>query len=95
MSIEVSCRLKTQSPRSGLRDLGGWRRERMPKEPDAPSVTLAPDWVCEVLSPSIAGVGCKNSIERKSGRTGVVQVGLPQPPWNLPPLPGCRSSPQA
>ena len=33
-------------------DLGGWRRERMPEMPDAPFFTLAPDWVCEVLSPS-------------------------------------------
>ena len=33
-------------------DLAGWRRERMPDFPDAAWVTLAPDWVCEVLSPS-------------------------------------------
>ena len=33
-------------------DLAGWRRERMPVFPDAPYATLAPDWVCEVLSPS-------------------------------------------
>jgi len=33
-------------------DLGGWRRERMPTIPDAAYFTLAPDWVCEVLSPS-------------------------------------------
>ena len=31
-------------------DLGGWRRERLPIYPDGPFVTLAPDWVCEVLS---------------------------------------------
>ena len=33
-------------------DLAGWRRERMPKLPDTAYITLAPDWVCEVLSPS-------------------------------------------
>jgi Uma2 family endonuclease len=33
-------------------DLAGWRRSRMPAVPDAPFSTLAPDWVCEVLSPS-------------------------------------------
>ncbi len=33
-------------------DLAGWRRERMPELPDAPAFQLAPDWVCEVLSPS-------------------------------------------
>ena len=33
-------------------DLAGWRRERMPKLPEEAFFTLAPDWVCEVLSPS-------------------------------------------
>ena len=33
-------------------DLAGWRRERMPDFPDTAFFTLAPDWVCEVLSPS-------------------------------------------
>ena len=33
-------------------DLAGWRRERMPEVPDVAAFTLAPDWVCEVLSKS-------------------------------------------
>ena len=33
-------------------DIAGWRRERMPDLPDTPYFPLAPDWVCEVLSPS-------------------------------------------
>jgi Uma2 family endonuclease len=33
-------------------DLGGWRRERMPKMPNAPALELPPDWVCEVISES-------------------------------------------
>jgi Uma2 family endonuclease len=33
-------------------DLAGWRRERMPEMPVVPFVELAPDWICEVLSPS-------------------------------------------
>ena len=33
-------------------DLAGWRRERMPDYPGTAYVTLAPDWVCEVHSPS-------------------------------------------
>ena len=33
-------------------DLAGWRREQMPELPDTPYLTLAPDWACEVLSPS-------------------------------------------
>jgi len=35
-------------------DLAGWRRERMPVFPDEAYFTLAPDWVCEVLSPGTA-----------------------------------------
>jgi Uma2 family endonuclease len=35
-------------------DLGGWRREHMPVMPDVAAFELAPDWVCEVLSPSTA-----------------------------------------
>jgi len=35
-------------------DLAGWRRERMPALPDTAWFTVAPDWVCEVLSPSTA-----------------------------------------
>ena len=33
-------------------DLAGWRRERMPEVPDEANFTIAPHWVCEVLSPS-------------------------------------------
>lgn len=33
-------------------DLAGWRRERMPQLPDAAAFDVAPDWICEVLSPS-------------------------------------------
>lgn len=32
-------------------DLAGWRRERMPELPETAAFDLAPDWVCEVLSP--------------------------------------------
>lgn len=37
-------------------DVAGWRRERMPRLPAEPHAHLAPDWVCEILSPSTAGV---------------------------------------
>jgi Uma2 family endonuclease len=33
-------------------DIAGWRRERLPDVPAEAYLTLAPDWVCEVLSPS-------------------------------------------
>ena len=37
-------------------DIAGWRRERLPRLPDTAWFELAPDWVCEVLSPSTARV---------------------------------------
>ena len=35
-------------------DLAGWRRTRMPALPETAYFALAPDWVCEILSPSTA-----------------------------------------
>ena len=37
-------------------DLAGWRRERMPELPDSAWFELAPDWVCEILSPATARI---------------------------------------
>lgn len=37
-------------------DLAGWRRERMPALPETAWFELAPDWICEILSPSTARV---------------------------------------
>ena len=37
-------------------DLAGWRKTRMPHRPDTAYFPLAPDWVCEILSPSTAVV---------------------------------------
>lgn len=33
-------------------DLAAWRRERLPTLPEDTGIAVAPDWVCEVLSPS-------------------------------------------
>ena len=33
-------------------DLAGWRRTTLPELPDAPFLTVRPDWACEVASPS-------------------------------------------
>ena len=43
-------------------DLAGWRRTRMPELPDAAAFELAPDWVCEVLSPSTAAIDRANKL---------------------------------
>ena len=37
-------------------DLAGWRRERVPEIPRGAYITLAPDWVCETLSPSTEAI---------------------------------------
>jgi hypothetical protein len=37
-------------------DLAGWRRTRLPQVADLAYSSLAPDWVCEVLSPSTASL---------------------------------------
>ena len=37
-------------------DLAGWRRTRMPAPPNAPAISLAPDWVCEIISPSTEAI---------------------------------------
>lgn len=33
-------------------DIAGWRKERMPEMPDTAFFEIAPDWACEVHSPS-------------------------------------------
>lgn len=35
-------------------DVAGWRRERLPDPWDMRPITVVPDWICEVLSPSNA-----------------------------------------
>jgi Uma2 family endonuclease len=37
-----------------LPDLAGWRRDRVPARPSGRPITVRPDWVCEILSPSTA-----------------------------------------
>lgn len=37
-------------------DLAGWRLERLPRVPAEAFATLAPDWICEVLSPSTEAI---------------------------------------
>jgi Uma2 family endonuclease len=35
-------------------DIGGWRKERLPRIPRGHRFEVAPDWVCEILSPKTA-----------------------------------------
>ena len=50
-------------------DIAGWRRERMPVFPDTAYTMLAPDWVCEVLSPSTRklDLGGKSAVYARAG----------------------------
>ncbi|MBK6727016.1 MAG: Uma2 family endonuclease [Xanthomonadales bacterium] len=48
---EPECHL---GPHVLVPDLAGWRRERMPTLPETAWFELAPDWVCEILSPGTA-----------------------------------------
>lgn len=56
----------------------GWRRERLPSLPDVPAMTLAPDWVCEVLSPITAGIDRARKM-RIYAREGVPWLWLVDP----------------
>jgi Uma2 family endonuclease len=59
-------------------DLAGWRRDRMPAVPDEAFFTLAPDWVCEVLSPSTERVDRGKKL-RAYAAAGVTHAWLVKP----------------
>ncbi|QRN98874.1 Uma2 family endonuclease [Archangium violaceum] len=59
-------------------DLAGWRRERMPELPEEAAFTLAPDWVCEVLSPSTAVLD-RGQKQKSYAREGVQHLWLVDP----------------
>ena len=50
-------------------DLAGWRRATLPRFPRATFFTVAPDWVCEVLSPATRRIdtGPKRTIYAREG----------------------------
>ena len=60
-------------------DVAGWRRERLPSLPKDAYLTLAPDWVCEVLSPST------ESIDRGKKLRIYAREGVPHA-WFIDPL---------
>lgn len=59
-------------------DLAGWRRERLPTLPSDAYLTLAPDWVCEVLSPSTEAIDRGQKL-RIYAREGVPHAWLVDP----------------
>ncbi|HEX8823131.1 MAG TPA: Uma2 family endonuclease [Archangium sp.] len=59
-------------------DVAGWRRERMPVMPEEAAATLAPDWVCEVLSSSTVVLDREKKM-RAYAHEGVSQLWLVDP----------------
>lgn len=59
-------------------DLAGWRRQTIPELPDEPYLTVRPDWVCEILSPTTERVDRADKIPVYS-REGVGHVWLIDP----------------
>ena len=59
-------------------DLAAWRREHMPEMPEVVGFTLAPDWFCEVLSPSTAALD-RDKKMRAYAREGVRHLWLVDP----------------
>jgi Uma2 family endonuclease len=59
-------------------DLAGWRRERMPEMPKTQAFEIAPDWVCEVSSPSTAALDRKIKLP-KYAEAGVGNVWIVDP----------------
>ena len=50
-------------------DLAGWRQQHLPMIPDAAFLSVAPDWACEVISPSTEGIdrGLKLAVYAREG----------------------------
>jgi Uma2 family endonuclease len=59
-------------------DIAGWRRERMPALPAEAYFTIAPDWGCEVLSPSTERIDRGKKLQRYA-RESVAHVWLVDP----------------
>jgi Uma2 family endonuclease len=59
-------------------DIAGWRRERMPEFPQEAAIALAPDWLCEVLSPATAKLDRGKKLTTY-GRQGIEWVWLVDP----------------
>jgi len=59
-------------------DVAAWRQERMPAIPNVASFSLAPDWVCEVVSPSTGRLDRTKKLALY-GRAGVRHAWLVDP----------------
>jgi Uma2 family endonuclease len=60
-------------------DVAGWRRERLPELPNEAYFTLAPDWICEVIS------GSTEKIDRQEKMPAYAREGVPHA-WLVDPI---------
>jgi Uma2 family endonuclease len=60
-------------------DVAGWRRERLARVPSKGPITLAPDWICEVLSRRTRGY------DQVTKRRFYAEIGVPYL-WYVDPL---------
>ncbi|HTU57510.1 MAG TPA: Uma2 family endonuclease [Polyangiales bacterium] len=66
-------------PRDVVRpDVSGWRRERLPDPGDLRPITIIPDWICEVHSPSTGALD-RVTKRRMYARAGVAYYWLIDP----------------
>jgi len=66
-------------PHVAVPDLAAWRRERLPSLPETAWIGIAPDWICEVLSPST------QSYDRGEKRTIYAEAGVGHL-WHVDPV---------
>jgi hypothetical protein len=59
-------------------DLAGWRRERLPSIPEDQRFLVAPDWVCEILSPG------SRSKDREIKCRSMPVMRSAMPGWSIP-----------
>ena len=50
-------------------DIAGWRRQHLPEVPDAAAITVAPNWICEVLSTSTARIDRLKKLPKYAANT--------------------------
>ena len=73
LSARVASRRRRVRPRRSR-----WRRETTPQCPDTSGTDIAPDWLCEVLSPGNAGYDRVKKVP-KYARNGVEFVWIVDP----------------
>ena len=59
-------------------DQAGWRRERIPQLPNVAAYSVAPDWACEIISPSTGRIDRSRKM-RIYAREGVGHLWLVDP----------------